>query len=44
MPDEGNRQSKIRAMTQDLAYAFEEGIAAHPEDWHMLQRVWLEDL
>jgi KDO2-lipid IV(A) lauroyltransferase len=31
-------------MTQDLAYAFEEGIAAHPEDWHMLQRVWLEDL
>jgi KDO2-lipid IV(A) lauroyltransferase len=44
VPDEGNRQSKIRAMTQDLAYAFEEGIAAHPEDWHMLQRVWLEDL
>jgi hypothetical protein len=30
-------------MTQQMARAFEEGIAAHPEDWHMLQRVFVAD-
>jgi KDO2-lipid IV(A) lauroyltransferase len=44
VPDEGDKRSKIRAMTQQLAYAYQQGITAHPEDWHMLQRVWLEDL
>ncbi|GAA4610046.1 phosphatidylinositol mannoside acyltransferase [Actinoallomurus liliacearum] len=44
VPDEGERQDKVRAMTQSLADVFAGGIAAHPEDWHMLQRVWLEDL
>jgi phosphatidylinositol dimannoside acyltransferase len=34
----------LAAMTQALADAFERGIAEHPEDWHMLQRVWLDDL
>jgi KDO2-lipid IV(A) lauroyltransferase len=31
-------------MTQALADAFATGIAEHPEDWHMLQRLWLKDL
>ena len=31
-------------MTQALADAFAAGIAQHPEDWHMLQRLWLADL
>ncbi|MGI5163036.1 phosphatidylinositol mannoside acyltransferase [Spirillospora sp. CA-253888] len=44
VPDEGVRQEKIQAMTQELARAFQEGIAAHPEDWHMLQKVWVADL
>jgi KDO2-lipid IV(A) lauroyltransferase len=26
-----------------MARDFEAGIAAHPEDWHMLQRVFAED-
>ncbi|MET9067577.1 phosphatidylinositol mannoside acyltransferase [Streptosporangium sandarakinum] len=43
-PAEGTRQEKVAALTQDLATAFEKGIAEHPEDWHMLQRLWLEDL
>ena len=34
----------VPAMTQALADAFAEGIAEHPADWHMLQRVWLADL
>lgn len=31
------------AMTQQVADVFAAGIAAHPQDWHMLQRFWLED-
>ncbi|GAA1647612.1 phosphatidylinositol mannoside acyltransferase [Kribbella alba] len=30
------------AMTQRCADAFAEGIAAHPEDWHMLQRIFVD--
>jgi phosphatidylinositol dimannoside acyltransferase len=44
VPDEGDRKQKIHAVTQAMVNVFEEGIAAHPQDWHMLQRVWLEDL
>lgn len=43
-PAEGTRDEKIRAMTQAAADVFAAGIAAHPEDWHMLQRVWVADL
>ncbi len=31
------------ATTQRLADAFAAGIAAHPQDWHMLQRIWVDD-
>ena len=34
----------IAEMTQRVAEAFEQGIREHPEDWHMLQRLWLSDL
>jgi KDO2-lipid IV(A) lauroyltransferase len=34
----------VRAMTQAVADAFTEGIRAHPQDWHMLQKVFVEDL
>jgi phosphatidylinositol dimannoside acyltransferase len=43
VPAEGSRRDKIAAMTQQMARDFEAGIAAHPEDWHMLQRVFAED-
>jgi lauroyl/myristoyl acyltransferase len=36
--------SDLAVMTQGLASAFEKGIADFPQDWHMLQRVWLDDL
>lgn len=32
---------RIQLMTQALARAFEAGIRERPEDWHMLQRLWL---
>ncbi|MER7364999.1 phosphatidylinositol mannoside acyltransferase [Nonomuraea wenchangensis] len=44
VPAEGTRQDKVKALAQGLADAFEKGIAEHPEDWHMLQRLWLDDL
>lgn len=44
VPEAGTRAEKTSVMTQALADAFATGIAEHPEDWHMLQRLWLADL
>ncbi|MFC9131695.1 phosphatidylinositol mannoside acyltransferase [Streptomyces sp. NPDC057099] len=44
VPESGTRAEKTSVMTQALADAFASGIADHPEDWHMLQRLWLADL
>ncbi|MDO0931604.1 phosphatidylinositol mannoside acyltransferase [Streptomyces sp. DG2A-72] len=44
VPEAGTKAEKTSVMTQALADAFAGGIADHPEDWHMLQRLWLADL
>jgi lauroyl/myristoyl acyltransferase len=44
VPASGTRKEKIAAMTQALATVFEEAIREHPEDWHMLQKVFVSDL
>ncbi|PZG51005.1 phosphatidylinositol mannoside acyltransferase [Spongiactinospora gelatinilytica] len=44
VPQEGTRQEKVAAVAQSLVDVFEKGIAEHPQDWHMLQRMWLSDL
>ncbi|MBV2354463.1 phosphatidylinositol mannoside acyltransferase [Streptomyces sp. J2-1] len=44
VPAEGDRRARTSVMTQALADAFAGGIAEHPQDWHMLQRLWLADL
>jgi phosphatidylinositol dimannoside acyltransferase len=44
VPAEGDRQQKAAAMMQQVARVFEAGIRAHPQDWHMLQRVFVADL
>jgi KDO2-lipid IV(A) lauroyltransferase len=44
VPESGTRAEKIAVMSQQLAHVFEEAIAAHPQDWHMLQRVFTADL
>jgi KDO2-lipid IV(A) lauroyltransferase len=44
VPEGGSRAQRTSAMTQRLADAYASGIAKHPEDWHMLQRLWLADL
>jgi KDO2-lipid IV(A) lauroyltransferase len=44
VPEGGTRREQVAAMTQQVAQVFEAGIDAHPEDWHMLQRVFTADL
>jgi lauroyl/myristoyl acyltransferase len=44
VPASGTRAEKVAAMSQQLADVFSAAIAEHPQDWHMLQRVFLADL
>lgn len=44
VPDSGDRDEKIRVMTQGIANAFEAGLRQHSVDWHMMQPVWIADL
>lgn len=44
VPGSGDKTEKTSLMTQALADVFATGVAAHPEDWHMLQKFWLADL
>jgi phosphatidylinositol dimannoside acyltransferase len=44
VPAEGDGEQKAAAMMQEVARLFEAGIRAHPQDWHMLQRVFVADL
>ena len=38
---EGPLDVRVKQTTQRLADAFAESIARHPQDWHMLQKLWL---
>ena len=44
VPPGGDGREKIAIMSQQMARVFEQGISEHPEDWHMLQRVFVADL
>jgi KDO2-lipid IV(A) lauroyltransferase len=44
VPETGDRKEKAASMTQQVASIFEQAIREHPEDWHMLQRVFTADL
>jgi KDO2-lipid IV(A) lauroyltransferase len=44
VPAEGDGEQKAVAMMQEVARLFEAGIRSHPQDWHMLQRVFVADL
>ena len=41
-PGEGSLDVRVKLTTQRLADAFERGIAESPQDWHMLQKLWLD--
>lgn len=42
IPDNEDRKVQIADMTQAMADQFAAGIAKHPQDWHMLQKLWLD--
>jgi phosphatidylinositol dimannoside acyltransferase len=44
VPPGGDTREKITSMSQQMARRFEEGISQHPQDWHMLQKVFVPDL
>jgi phosphatidylinositol dimannoside acyltransferase len=44
IPEAGRLRDNVAAATQEVADAFAEDIALRPHDWHMLQRLWLDDL
>jgi phosphatidylinositol dimannoside acyltransferase len=44
VPASGTRAEKVAEMSQLMARVFEQAIAEHPQDWHMLQRVFTADL
>jgi lauroyl/myristoyl acyltransferase len=42
IPSSGSDEQKVSKTVQAMADQFEKGIAAHPQDWHMLQRIWTD--
>ncbi|MEU8084850.1 phosphatidylinositol mannoside acyltransferase [Micromonospora sp. NPDC049101] len=42
VPEAGPLDQRVRSLTQLIADGLAAGIARHPEDWHMLQRMWLD--
>lgn len=42
VPQVGEEEERVKATVQAIATQFEVGIAAHPQDWHMLQRIWID--
>lgn len=42
VPSSGDESSKVKEIVQMTAQYFEEGISESPEDWHMLQRIWID--
>jgi KDO2-lipid IV(A) lauroyltransferase len=42
LPSAGSEAEKVAEIVQMTAKHFEEGISEHPEDWHMLQRIWTD--
>jgi KDO2-lipid IV(A) lauroyltransferase len=38
----GSDEEKVVEIVQRMANQFEAGISLHPQDWHMLQRIWID--
>jgi KDO2-lipid IV(A) lauroyltransferase len=42
IPSTGSDDERVHQIVQTTAHHFEAGISKHPEDWHMLQRIWTD--
>jgi KDO2-lipid IV(A) lauroyltransferase len=43
VPSEGTQEEKVSAIVQKSADNFAHGISKYPQDWHMLQRIWIDE-
>ncbi len=43
IPETGTQEEKVSVLVQKSANNFARGISQHPEDWHMLQRIWIDE-
>ena len=43
VPDSGSEDEKVRVITQSMADNFAKHIKESPVDWHMLQRIWIDE-
>lgn len=43
VPTSGSEEERIATTVQNIANTFEIGIKKDPQDWHMLQRIWIEE-
>jgi KDO2-lipid IV(A) lauroyltransferase len=42
IPVDGSETDRVAAVVQECADQFAAGITKHPQDWHMLQRIWVD--
>jgi KDO2-lipid IV(A) lauroyltransferase len=42
LAESGSDEERVSTTVQMMAHQFEAGISAHPQDWHMLQRIWID--
>jgi len=42
IPTTGTQEEKVQKIVQNCADEFARGISAYPQDWHMLQRIWID--
>lgn len=43
IPKEMNKEAQVKIMVQECADHFADGIRKYPQDWHMLQRIWVDE-
>jgi KDO2-lipid IV(A) lauroyltransferase len=42
IPENGTDSERVVQVVQTCADHFAQGIARAPQDWHMLQRIWID--
>jgi KDO2-lipid IV(A) lauroyltransferase len=42
LPEDGSESERVVAVVQRSADLFAQGIAQYPQDWHMMQRIWID--
>ena len=43
VPVNGTQEEKVSELVQNSVDNFADGIRCYPQDWHMLQRIWIDD-